>query len=50
MATGLAAHPVMPSGLQYVKPSTNVDREQEVEGEEQEEYATEVVMVDVDGC
>ena len=37
--------PVMPPGLQYVEPSLNVDKEQEVEGEDREEDAAEVVMV-----
>jgi hypothetical protein len=44
-ATGLAARPVMPPGLQYVEPSLNEDKEQEVEGEDCEEDAAEVVMV-----
>ena len=44
-ATGLAARPVMPPGLQYVEPSLNVDKEQRVEGEDREEDAAEVVMV-----
>ena len=44
-ATGLAVHPVMPPSLQDVDLSLNVDMEQEVEGEDHEEDAAEVIMV-----